>query len=456
MSKPNKVRGHTSSISSNNKSLGGMSPIYDVIVVGAGPAGATAALVLARQGLKVILIERGEYPGSKNMFGGALFGRVLTDLIPEYWRDAPVERYIGRKIISILTNDSAVSLDIQSAVFKQPPYNGFVVQRSQFDRWYAQEAVKAGALLLTRTTVRDVVWENNQVVGVLVDRSPGEIRAKVVIAADGVVSLLAQKAGLRSVGKPEQYSLGVKEVIQLPPGALEGRFNLNGDEGVSNEYLGLMGDGLHGGAFLYTNKESVSIGVVAQAHSLKARRATIYEALDQFKSHPVIRPLLAGGRVLEYSAHLIPEAGYKMLPTLSTGGMLVAGDAAALVLMGGVFLEGVNLAIASGRIAAETVAGAFAAGRFDASTLASYNRLLKESFVLKDLKRFQTALPLLMNKRLYEVYPSFIIRTLEKWFMVDGQGHQKLAGVVKEMLDEDTGLWQLTKDGYQAGRGLVW
>jgi len=432
------------------------SQTFDVIVVGAGPAGTTAGLVLARQGYKVLLIERGEYPGSKNMFGGALFGRVLHELIPEYWQQAPVERYIGRKQISILTEDSAVALDLNSASFKQPPYNGFVVQRSQFDRWYAQEAVKAGALLLTRTTVVDVLREGKQVVGVRVDRSPGELKAKVVIAADGVVSLLAKKAGLRREFKAEQFSLGVKEVIQLPPKALEERFNLIGDEGVSNEYLGRMGDGLHGGAFLYTNKESLSIGVVAQAHSLKAHRTSIYEALDKFKRHPVVAPLLEGGRLLEYSAHLIPEAGVKMLPRLSSGGMLVAGDAAGLVLMAGIFLEGVNLAIASGRIAAESTAAAFQNSIFDARTLAGYDKALEQSFVLKDLKRFQTAMPMLFNKRLYEVYPSFILGTLEKWFRADGQGHQKLAGVVKTMFSEDTGLWQLAKDGFQAGRGLGW
>lgn len=429
---------------------------FDVIVVGAGPAGTTAALVLARKGVKVLLIERGEYPGAKNMFGGALFGRVLHELIPEYWRHAPVERYIGRKIISILTDNSTAALDFNTAAYKEPPYNGFVIQRAQFDRWYAQQAVKAGAVLLTRTSVVDVAREGNQVVGVKVDRSPGELRAKVVIAADGAVSLLARKAGLRREFTAEQFSLGVKEVIQLPPGALEERFNLIGDEGVSNEYLGRMGDGLHGGAFLYTNKESLSVGVVAQAHSLKAQRATIYEALDKFKRHPAVAPLLQGGRVLEYSAHLIPEAGVKMLPRLSNGGMLVAGDAAGLVLAGGVFLEGVNLAIASGRLAGETASHALNSGQYNARTMAAYEQALQQSFVLKDLNRFQSALPMMMNERLYDIYPSFIVATLEKWFMSDGQGHQKLAGVIKTMLNEDTGLWQLTKDGYQAGRGLVW
>jgi len=429
---------------------------FDVIVVGAGPAGTTAALLLARQGYKVALIERGEYPGAKNMFGGALFGRGLNEIIPEYWTKATVERFVNRKVITLLAEDSSVSMDFNSAAFKKPPYNGFVVQRSQFDRWYAEEAVKAGVLLINQTTVDDLIWEGNQVVGVVTRRAQGELRAKVVIAADGAVSLLASKAGLRKDFTPEQFSLGVKEFIQLPPGVVEERFGLTGDEGLSNEYLGVMGEGLHGGAFLYTTKNGLSIGVVAQVHSLKARQASILEALEKFKRHPSIAPLIADGHFCEYSAHLIPEAGAKMTPKLYTGGMLVAGDAAGLVLLGGVFLEGVNFAIASGQIAAETVKQAFEKGEFDGRTLAEYEVRLKESFVLKDIKKFKSALPMLMNDRLYEVYPSVICRTLENWFMVDGSGHPKLATVLNEFLVKEIGLSKVAKDGYQMGRAMVW
>lgn len=429
---------------------------FDVIIVGAGPAGTTAALLLAGKGFKVALIERGEYPGAKNMFGGVLYGKVLSEIIPEYWLKAPVERFVNRKIITLLAENSSVSLDFNSSEYKTPPYNGFVVHRSLFDRWYAQQAVNAGALLITQTKVENIVREGNQVVGVVTDKTQGILKGKVVIAADGAVSLLANKAGLRRPFTPEQFSLGVKEVIQLPPGVMEERFGLTGDEGLSNEYLGLMGDGLHGGAFLYTTRYGLSIGVVAQLHSLKATKATIYEALEKFKRHPSIAPLISDGRFYEYSAHIIPEAGVKMIPKLYTGGMLVTGDAAGFVLAGGIFLEGVNFAVASGRIAAETVSAAFEKGNFSEGALAEYETKLNESFVLKDINKYKDALPMLMNKRLYEVYPSMICRSLEKWFRVDGKGHPKLSSIAKEYLGKEVGIWEAIKDGYQMGRAMIW
>ena len=144
------------------------------------------------------------------------------------------------------------------------------------------------------------------------------------------------------------------------------------------------------------------------------------------------------------------------MPKLYTGGMLVAGDAAGFVLLGGVFLEGVNLAIASGRYAAEAAIHAFAKGQFNANTLSVYEDKLKDSFVLKDLNRYKSALPMLMNERLYEVYPAFVVKTLENWFRVDGTGHPKLAGMVRSLLSKEIGLLDLAKDGYQMGRAMIW
>src|SRR5512146_3148722 len=159
-------------------------------------AGNAAALVLARAGLEVVVIERGPYPGSKNLSGGVLYGRVLHQLIPNYWEEAPVERFITNDIVSFITGDSFFNLDFKTQAFGEPPYNAFTVLRSKFDRWFAAKAEEAGAMLVPGIRVDRVLREGGNIVGVAAGED--EIRASVVIASDGANSFLAQEAELRS------------------------------------------------------------------------------------------------------------------------------------------------------------------------------------------------------------------------------------------------------------------
>lgn len=429
---------------------------FDVIVVGAGPAGATAAMVLAKSGFEVLLLERGKYPGEKNMFGGALFSRGLNDLVPNFWEEAPVERYITRKIITMLSQDASFSFDFKSERFGKPPYNGFTVARSRFDRWYAQKAVEAGAMLITETVADGLLWADGRVAGVRTRREQGEVWADVVIAADGVNSLLAKKANLRKDFVQNQVTVGVKEVIQLPQAEIESRFNLAGSEGVSNEFLGGLPGGMQGGGFIYTNKDSLSVGVVAQFPTMHAQKTTIYDALEQFKNHPSVKELLKDGVVKEYSAHMIPEAGLEMVPQLYTGGMLVAGDAAGFVLGNGLYLEGANFAIASGAAAAEAVAAAKAKGDFSAAGLQTYQQILEESFVLKDLRKYKHALTFLENSRIHQTYPELICQLAENLFTVDGKPREKILPQFREMIRGRVSWRELLKDVREAGRAMIW
>ncbi len=259
---------------------------FDVIIVGAGPAGSAAALLTARAGLKVLLLERGEYPGAKNVSGAVFYGSaILNELIPNWWEQAPVERYICRRDIAFMSPTTAVALDFRSAGsgYATAPYNGFTVLRPKFDRWLAAQAEAAGAFLLTSTVVDDVLRENGRIVGVRVRREQGEIYGKVVIACDGVNSFLAKKAGLQREFHPHELSLGVKEVIGLDPAIIRDRFHLTGDEGIAFEYLGAITEDVHGGAFLYTNRDSLSLGVIGQVSSLVERRKRPYELLERLQ-----------------------------------------------------------------------------------------------------------------------------------------------------------------------------
>ena len=428
---------------------------FDAIIVGAGPAGSSAALALARAGLQVALIERGEYPGAKNVSGAALYApNLLADLLPNYWEEAPVERYLTRRAITFLAADSAISLDFRTNHFSQPPYNGFTVLRPKFDRWLACKAEEAGALLITSTVVDDLLYEEGQICGVSCRREQGQLFAPVVIAADGANSFLAKKAGLQHEFRADEMTLGVKEVLRLDAHTIEERFNLNGDEGMTNEYVGFATGTVKGGGFLYTNRETLSIGVVTQIASLSAQKVKAYELLDQFKQHTAIAPLVRDSVTLEYSAHMIPEGGWAMLPQLSKAGLLVVGDAAGFVFAAGLFLEGMNFAIASGLAAAETIKVAHTEQDFSALSLSRYRKRLEESFVLQDLKKFRHAPDFVNNERLQNLYPELFCSAAENMFRSNGQPRRKLGRVMYDTLHGKVPLGVLLKDSWQAARAL--
>jgi electron transfer flavoprotein-quinone oxidoreductase len=423
--------------------------------VGAGPAGGAAALALARAGLQVALIERGEYAGAKNVSGAALYAPgLLADLLPAYWEEAPVERYLTRRVVTFLSQQAAFAIDFRTQAYAQPPYNGFTILRPKFDRWLAAQAEAAGALLITSTVVDDLLYAGDQVVGVRCRREEGDVYAPVVIAADGANSFLARQAGLQHELRAEEMTLGVKEILRLDAHTIEERFNLNGDEVMTNEYVGFATGNVKGGGFLYTNRETLSIGIVTQIASLAEQRVKPYDLLDQFKRHPAIAPLVRDSMTLEYAAHMIPEGGWAMLPQLSRAGLLVVGDAAGFVFAAGLFLEGMNFAIASGLAAARAVQQAHDERDFSALSLSRYRKRLQESFVLRDLHRFRHAPAFINNERLQNLYPELFCQAAENLFRSDGTPRPKLGRLAYNTLRGKVPLRALLRDGWQAARAF--
>lgn len=267
---------------------------FDAIVVGAGPAGCTAAYTMAKAGLHVLVLERGKYPGAKNMWGGAFYGPVMEQLFPDFWKDAPVERYVSRHAISFLTEKDSLSIDFRSERLEKN--RGFIVLRAKFDQWMARKAAQAGAIIATSLEADDLLYEGGIIKGVKV--GPEAFPGNVVILADGANSLLAAKAGLRKEYTAHDVKQGVKEVIKLHREVIEKRFQLNGDSGAALEFIGACTRGMPGGGFIYTNRDSLSIGVMVQLASVVENQVKASDLLEDFKNHPSIQCLIKGGETV--------------------------------------------------------------------------------------------------------------------------------------------------------------
>lgn len=380
---------------------------FDVIVVGAGPAGITTAYALAKRGIEALLIERGEYVGVKNMFGGVVVGDWFRNIVDNIWEEGVIERPITRKRFSVLNNDLGVSVECENTDSNNP--FGFTTYRPKFDNWYASIAKKVGVKLLTELSVEMLLVDNGQVVGVKTDRDDGEIYSDVVVLADGVNSIIHRNGINNFKADFREYSLGAKEIVKVN-GDVFRHLGINTDrEGMSHEFIGLDG-GVIGGGFLYTNSDTISVGVVSTLQSLIDSGTNIYEILDNFKNSRHIRHLISNGRSLEYSAHLIPIT-YSKPMTLFSHGLIVAGDAAGFVLSTGLHFEGVNYAVASGIAAANTIADCVNRQDYTCRTTSKYTRYLRENNVLPDMKVYRRATALIKSHWFHHKVPPIVCNT---------------------------------------------
>lgn len=354
----------------------------DVIVVGGGPAGISCAITIAKAGKQVVLIERGKFSGSKNVFGGAIYAQPTRQIFPDFEKSAPIERKTVEHKYAILGEKDATVISYKNKSEENVSYS---VIRGKFDRWMAQEAEKEGVILVEETVVRELIVENGCVKGVRTELE--DYYANIVVLADGVNSLLARQIGLRGKLSPKDVALSVKEVIKLPQEIINERFHVSNDEGCIYQIFGGPMLGMLGLGFMYTNKSSVSIGLGVTLSELSEKRIKPYELLDELKKHPEIAPLIKDGELLEYSAHLIPEGGYKKVPLLFGSGVMVCGDAASFV--NNLHWEGTNLAMISGKIAGETAVIALGKQDFSEQALARYQDELEDSFILKDLRTYK-------------------------------------------------------------------
>lgn len=436
---------------------------FDCIIVGGGIAGLSAAMMLARADVKFLLIERGEFCGSKNVSGGVLWGSDLARLVPNYWEDEEgIERYVNHRRLTFMDAQSSFSLDFKSNHFDQPPYTGVTVLRARFDNWLAgkvedaiaESAYPEDSFLAQEVLVEEVLQENGKIVGI----RTGDERfyADCVILAEGVNNLLTRQVGLEEAYVPADYvAVGVKEVLRFDQQVLEDRFQLNGLSGMSNEFVGFASQGVEGGGFLYTNRDSVSIGLVLGMKDLREKKQKPYDILNAFKAHPAVSDTLRGGEVLEYSAHVVSTGDIRGVPSqLYADGVLIAGEAAHLLLNAGKAIQGMDYAMRSGILAAEAVIQSKRTQDFSADALSVYQDALEESYVMKDMRSFQDAVHLLHSPEMFGAVPNLICDFGRQFFTIGNEPTPKVPKMLHASITKHLSYWDLIKLGFKGATSL--
>jgi electron transfer flavoprotein-quinone oxidoreductase len=395
---------------------------FDAIVVGAGLAGSVAAYELASAGKATLLIERGNYAGAKNMTGGRLYAHALKKIFPDFESEAPLERKIAHERISLMAPDSNFTIDFSSDEMEKEDRASYSVLRGPFDQWLAAKAEDAGADAVYGIPVDALVKDDaGKVCGVRAGED--EITADVVVLADGVNSLLAEQAVGYQKPPASQLAVGVKEVLELPAQTIEDRLLCDEGEGAAWLFAGDATHGNFGGGFMYTNKESISLGIVAGMEALASPENTtpVYQMLADFKEHPAIKPLIKGAKTIEYSGHIVPEGGVNIMPPLTGDGVLLAGDTAMMCINLGYMVRGMDYAIEAGRLAGINAAKALDAGDTSKSGLQGYVDAVNSSFIMQDLEHTRNAPAYLENAtRMFNDYPVLVRDIMNGMFIVDG------------------------------------
>jgi electron transfer flavoprotein-quinone oxidoreductase len=426
------------------------SETFDVAIVGGGLAGLSCACETAKAGLLTAVFERGAECGAKNVSGGRIYLGPLRGLLPGFWKDAPFERLVASESLTLVSGADSVSIDLRAAELAGEAAASHTVLRAKLDKWLAEQATAAGAMILPESRVDAVVLKDGAACGVKVGGE--EIPARAVVAADGALSLLTRGVGMNTGPQRSRLALGIKEIVALDPGKLEDRFALEPGRGAARMVVGDFTKGFPGGGFLYTNRDSVSVGVVVRldAFSGEADGPESHALLDAFKAAPGVARLLAGGETAEYAAHLVPEAPFAAEALDSPSGLLVVGDAAGLVANYGFTVRGMDFAVASGILAGRAVVEAKEKTASGVSPRGAYLRALDASFVIRDLEAARGVARFLHNPRLYGPYPQAVCAAATELFRIGPAGRGTAFRGALARARQDLLTWRTLRDFWPA------
>lgn len=421
---------------------------FDAIVVGAGPAGSACAYTLAKEGRSVLLLDRGNSAGAKNVSGGRLYTYALELVEPGLYERAPLQRKIVREQIMLMNDRGATTVDYFDPGFGEAVPQSYSVIRAALDEWFAGEAEAQGAMVAPGVVVDGLIEENGRIVGIRTGED--EMRAEVVVAADGVNSLLGQKAGLFPDVKASAVGVGVKETIELPDELISARFGVKEGEGAARVAIGCT-EGISGGGFLYTNKGSISLGIVFNPEQAGRQTRHIQDIFQDYKMHPAIHALIEGGTSVEYGAHLVPEKGYHGIPKqLSRDGFVVVGDAAQFGINTGLIIRGMDLAIVSGLAAAKAIIAA----KQPADVGTHYRQQLEELLLIANQQAYQNFHGIFEISRIFREYPALANDAMQFLFRVDGKKPKPMLKGLLDIVKRNVSFGKLLGDGWKIYRHI--